>query len=1021
MTAVDDPDIVVEAPASYGQERIWLASQLAPEATYHVFSWVPLPRGIALEVVTRALTGVVARHEALRTGLEWREDGLRQVVRRTVPVVVQERHADGLSRDVMLGRAEPVGGLPLHPFDVSDAPLWRAVMVRSSDHDVLMLLAHHAVFDAASHTLFSAELTALLADPEAHLDDLELQPADVAAWEREQAASGVLDPDIDHWRKTLSGIESVHRIPLDGERREDSGQPGQDLYLRLPEGTSRRASELGRSVGATEFMVAFAAYVALIERLSGDQDVVVGVPVSDRDVSGVESIGMFVNTLVLRIQVRPQDSFLELVAQVRQVLLQAWEHARVPLQLLAERLPLHRVAGAQPLYQLGFNHLGSTALGRSLGHAKDEIFLELSEDDGRIEYRTDLLSPGSVRSIADRYGALLAAAVDQPYARLRDLPFDAGGVADWESGGPRHAARSVTRGIAEAVQQHADRTAYIQDGPSATGCTYADLEARSAAIAAGLAARGVVRGDVVSVDGHRSEALLPSLLAVLRLGAVVMPVEPHLPAARRRRLAQIAGAAHHLDAVTANDLAATQAAGPVPWGDPRDDEGAYLLFTSGSTGEPKGVLNTHGGLAARLAWMQETYRIGPGDVVLQKTPTSFDVSVWELLWPLLHGATVVLAAPDAHRDPAAVAGTCARHAVTHLHFVPSMAATFLAAGARLPESVRQVICSGEALPGSCVDHLSAAHPWLLIDNLYGPTEAAIDVTRQRCAAGVRPDIGRPVPGTRARVLDRQLRRVPPGVVGELFLAGAQVARGYVARPGLTAAMFVPDPYGQPGERMYATGDRVMWRPDGTLRYLGRRDGQVKVRGRRIETGEVASALRAVPGVTDAVVVPRQDAAGTTVLAGYVTGQVDPATVRAHVSAELPDGFVPQTLDVVDAMPLTAHGKVDVRALPDPVPVQAAPEAAASPAEQVVSDIYAEVLGVPAPGRHDDFFALGGNSLSAVQVVTRLRAGVQVTLPVRAVFESPTVAAFATVVEQAIEADVLAMTDEQVSAAMEESR
>lgn len=1010
---MNENGIVARAPASYGQERIWLAAQLAPEATYPVLSWVALPRGVDLSVVDAALTTLSERHEALRSSLEWVDSELHQVVHARTRLDLTEVTVDLTGEQAMLADPRALD-LPLAAFDTARAPLWRAVLLRCSDADHLLVVAHHTIFDAGSHALLSRELTAVLAGEDADLDDPGPQPADVAAWQRRRAAEGGLDAGLAYWQRTLSELAPTHAIPLDGVRSDRSGQPGQDLFTRLPEGTSRRARDYGHSCGSTEFMVSFAAFAATVAAAGGVADVVVGVPATERDVTGAETIGMYVNTLVLRVQVDPRRSFADLVAQVRSVLLDAWDHTDVPLQLLTETVPFHRVHGASPLYQLGFNHLGSTGLGRSLGHAKDELFVELSDDDVRVEYRTDLFLATHVAQIVDLYGRLFAAALEEPDRPLTEL-LGTDEVAEFERG---DAAPSNGPAVQELLSSAADpRSAAVLW--SAGSLSYEQLEDWSQGVASELRTRAARRGDVVSIDGAPGPHLPAAVLGVLRAGCAVLPIAPGTPAAREDLMRARVGVSISLDAHAVTAVRRPAADGSTV--EVGVDDAAYVLFTSGSTGEPKAVVNTRGGLAQRLDWMQAVYRIGPGDVVLHKTPTSFDVSMWELLWPVRNGAAVALMEPGKHRDPWRIVSAASEYGVTHLHFVPSMLSAFLDAGAVLPDSVRQVVCSGETLTSTLAQEFSRTHPNVALDNLYGPTEAAIDVTRDPHEAPAPPTLGRPVPGTTLRVLGEDLTRCPVGVVGDLHIAGAQLARGYGGDPGRTAAAFVPDPFGHPGQRMYATGDRARWLPDGRLDYVGRSDSQVKIRGQRIETGEVTAALLSASGVREAVTVLRHDARGAGFLSAYVTGahDLDTGQVRAHLHALLPDGFVPDRLTRLASLPVTAHGKVDVAALPEPQSdeVPNIDAVAATPTERLVADAFDHVLE-RSVGPEDDFFALGGNSLTAVRLVGLLRAAAAVEMPVSSVFAAPTPRGLAREVERLIEAEVMAMSDEDVAAALE---
>ncbi|HEU0079427.1 MAG TPA: amino acid adenylation domain-containing protein, partial [Longimicrobiaceae bacterium] len=543
---------------------------------------------------------------------------------------------------------------------------------------------------------------------------------------------------------------------------------------------------------------------------------------------------------------------------------------------------------------------------------------------------------------------------------------------------------------------------------------YVELDARADRLAAQLRARGAGPETRVGVCAERSVELVVALLAVLKAGAAYVPVDPAYPAERIAYMLADSGVPLLLTQerlrgrfpassaeVLALDGGGTLPAGPGAAGPVPVSPGnlAYVIYTSGSTGRPKGAMNAHRGIVNRLLWMQEEYGLDASDAVLQKTPFSFDVSVWEFFWPLLAGARLVLARPEGHGDPAYLSELIEREAVTTLHFVPPMLAAFLEAGEPgRCGSLRRVVCSGEALPYELTERFRAALPGTELHNLYGPTEAAVDVTYWACEPRERRvvPIGRPVANTRVYVLDAHGEPVPQGAAGELFLGGVQVGRGYLGRPELTAERFVPDAFGAPGERLYRTGDRARWTAEGEVEYLGRLDFQVKVRGFRIELGEIESALLSHAGVREAAVVVREDAPGGPRIVGYVVGEADTAELREHLLARLPGYMVPAALVALERLPLTPNGKLDRRALPAPEggAEPGAYVAPRTPLEERLAGIFASVLGAARVGVEDDFFVSGGHSLLATRVIVRVRAELGVELPLRLLFDRPTVAGVA---------------------------
>ena len=559
--------------------------------------------------------------------------------------------------------------------------------------------------------------------------------------------------------------------------------------------------------------------------------------------------------------------------------------------------------------------------------------------------------------------------------------------------------------------------------------TYAALDAHANRLAHRLRDLGVGPDVLVGVCAERSLELVVGLLAVLKAGGAYVPLDPEYPAGRltdmvsdaELRVVLLQGAA--LDALPLQDgvtrilleldtsaasSSALAAVNAPPLDDLHADHLAYMIYTSGSTGKPKGAANTHAGLHNRLAWMQDAYGLTGDDVVLQKTPFSFDVSVWEFFWPLIVGAKLVMAAPGAHRDPARLVETIRHEGVTTLHFVPSMLQAFIehvaVEGSQAEQawaSLRRVICSGEALPAELRDRVSKYLPQVQLENLYGPTEASIDVTRWACGddQSAEVPIGRPIWNTQAYVLDGGLEPVPAGVVGELYIAGVGLARGYLNRASLTAERFVADPNGTAGSRMYRTGDLARWRSDGVLEFLGRADAQVKLRGFRIEPGEIEAALAGQSGVSQAAVIARPDGAGGQRLIGYVVAALgavlETAALRAALSRQLPDYMVPSALVVLERLPLTPNGKLDRRALPEPeLGSPHSHRAPRTPQEAILCSLFAEVLGVERVGVDDNFFERGGHSLLATRLISRIRATLNVEVAIRSLFEAPSVEALA---------------------------
>ncbi|HWM02242.1 MAG TPA: amino acid adenylation domain-containing protein, partial [Actinophytocola sp.] len=995
LDATGDPDdALFVVPASYAQERVWFTDQLsAGRPLFNVVDRIILPPGADDGTARAALAAVVDRHETLRTSLRpsmgTEDGGLCQVIHPTLAVDLPVTDLTALADEAReRACAAAIADYARADLPIDGLPLWRARLLRlDSTTWWLLLVAHHAVVDGTALLNLHAEVLELCAAAvdgrPADLPDLPIQYADFAVWERERLGEGTarLAELHDYWRTTLAGLPAVHSLATDHPRPAVRAFAGADARREVPAEVWTALPILAGAAAASPFMVLLSAFAATLHRQGGGDDVVIGLPVAGRDRSEVAHLlGMFVNVLVLRIDVSGDPPFVELVRRVRRTVLDAWEHQDMPFQKLVEAVAAGRAPGASPLYQVTFNHLPS-GRGSAFGVAADDLALEVAGTEVRLEYDTALFDDATAQGLADRYLRLLTAAVAEPDTRIGDLPAVAADelrrLTEWNA--TDVPTRPAT--LAELVTAQARRTpdaVAVVDERDRLG--YAELDAAAEAVARRLAEHGAGPETVVAVHAPRSVPLVVGLLGVLKAGAAYLPLDPEYPADRLAFMLTDAGATLVLadepppgidrfaTVLPLSEVDTPAGAGPVRTARPHN--AAYVIYTSGSTGRPKGVVNTHAGIVNRLDWMQAALRIGPDDTVLHKTPIGFDVSVWEIFWPLTVGARLVLARPGGHRDPGYLREVIGRHRVTTVHFVPSMLDAFLAGDGPDPSTLRRIVCSGEELPADLARRCVAALSGAELHNLYGPTEAAVDVTAWHAtpaalAAVSRVPIGAPIHNVTTHVLDARLRPVPVGVAGQLYLGGVQVARGYHARPALTARRFVADPFGRPGGRLYATGDLARWRPNGTMEFLGRDDDQVKLRGLRIEPGEVAAVLREQPGVTAAAVVVRDQR-----LVAYVVGEVD-GDPREALRRVLPEYMVPAAFVTLDALPLSPNGKLDRAALPAPT-VTATGAAPETVTQQVVAAVWQDVLGVENVGQDDDFFDLGGHSLLAITVLARLR-------------------------------------------------
>jgi natural product biosynthesis luciferase-like monooxygenase protein/amino acid adenylation domain-containing protein len=1042
------------APASFPQQRLWVVDQLegGRSFAYNVHITVQFSGVLDIALLERCVNEVVKRHESLRTHFVARDDGMPvQVVLPQLRLVIPVEDISHLSKheqDAEVERRTSEESQRL--FDLARGPLLRGKVLRlGPENHVALVTMHHMVTDRWSLGVFVRELMAFyaaeVAGQKVELPELAIQYSDFAVWQRERMQGEKLRTELDFWKQHLRTLPPPLELPTDRPRPPVQTYRGSRQFVTLPVALTRALKELSQQEGATLFMTLLATFQTLLHRHSRQTDITVGSPIAGRGVPELEAlIGFFVNTLVLRNDLDGDPTFRELLRRAKEVCMAAYAHQELPFEKLVEELRPPRDRSRHPLFQVMFSFqntprqdlsmpgLQSTYLLVDPGSAKFDLLLELREDRpdeifGWLEYNTDLFDVTTVQRLRGHFYTLLGEVAANPDRRLSKLPLL---MAE-----EQRQLLVEFRGPEEAYPRdaclHALFEAQVARTPDAeavwfggTALSYAQLDARANQLAHHLRSLGVGPETCVGVCLERSLELVVALLGVLKAGAAYVPLDPSYPRERLAWMLEDTSAPvlltqRHLTAVLPphaarmvyldsdwEAVAREPGTRPVPLATP--EALAYVIFTSGSTGRPKGGMNTHAGIVNRLLWMQQEYGLTPADTVLQKTPFSFDVSVWEFFWPLLVGARLVVARPGGHQDPAYLAGLIQAQRVTTLHFVPSMLSAFLdQPGVRdACAPVRRIICSGEALGADLARRCMERIPGAGLHNLYGPTEAAVDVTYWAC----RPDdarasvpIGRPVANTRIHLLDAHLSPVPVGVPGELYIAGIQVGRGYLARPELTAERFVPDPFSpEPGARMYRTGDLARWLPDGTVDYLGRLDFQVKVRGLRIELGEIEAVLAALPGVRQAVVLAREDSAGDKRLVAYVVpqklGTVDTGPLREALRRTLPEYMVPSAFVVLEAFPLSPSGKLDRKALPAPDAEGAARTrdyvAPRTSLEATLADIWAQVLQVRRVGVDDNFFELGGHSLLATQVVSRIRAALGVELPLGELFAGPTVAVLA---------------------------
>ncbi|MFO0758294.1 MAG: non-ribosomal peptide synthase/polyketide synthase [Byssovorax sp.] len=1038
--------------ASFAQERLWFLAQLEPDSASYVVPILARYHGkLDIAALERALAEVIARHEVLRTTFSLDGEHLRLHVHEAAPIALPvtslldldpgEREHAAL-REVAIEASRPI--------DLGAGPLLRGrIFILGEDEHALLLVLHHIVADAWAIGVLNRELGLTYASFAAGLPSplpaLSIQYADYAAFQRRLLTGEVLAAELAYFRDALGDAPVALDLPTDRPRPAVPTHRGARRPIAFSPALSRALVTLSREQGVTLFMTLLAALGVLLHRLTGQRDLLVGTPIANRSRAETEAlIGFFLNTLVLRLKPSPEQAFSALLAEVKKTALGAYAHQEVPFERLVQELSPGRDLSRAPLFQVLFSlqnapgealelpGLDRRSWGVENTTSKFDLSILLAEGDqgifGSVIYSLDLFDAATIDRWIGHLQILLEALAADPSLPVGDLPLLSGEerrriLVAWNDTDFSFQTDLFAHQLFEREARRApDAIALLFEDRT---LTYRALDAMSRRLAARLAALGAGPDRLVGVCLPRSLDMVVAVLAVLRAGAAYVPLDPEYPRERLGFMIEDAAVPvlvtwteiaerlpPHKAEVIILDLDAMaiddEPAPPLETANLAPDHLAYVVYTSGSTGAPKGAMNTQGALRNRLLSMQEAFPLSPSDRLLHKTPFSFDVSVWELLWPLTAGASLVIASPALHRDAGYLARIIAERGVTALHFVPSMLRVFLdEPAARDCRSLRLVFSGGEALTPDLCDRFFDVIEGAALHNLYGPAEAAIDVTTWPCRRGAATiPIGRPFHNVRAYILDERGAPVPVGVRGELYLGGVQVGRGYLGRPALSAERFLPDPFsGASTGKLYRTGDHCRFSPSGDIEYLGRADQQVKLRGVRIELGEIEAVLRRVPGVHDAAAMVREDSPGERRLVAYLVSDAAPAAaeLRALLGAHLPEPMIPAAFVALPALPLSPNGKVDRAALP--APAASAPRddltAPRTPVEEAIAGLFAELLGLAEVSVHDDFFACGGHSLLATRLVARLRALFQIDLPLLKIFERPTVEGLGAEVEAAL--------------------
>jgi amino acid adenylation domain-containing protein len=1020
---------------SQAQRRLWVLTQMDPEsAAYNVPLHFALRGPLRRDALEQAFAELVARHESLRTRFTAGDGEPRQVVDAHLDLRIEFADISGGTDPAASARVRGREHAT-QPFDLARDPLIRITILRLADlHHVVLLTLHHIVADGTSLGILVRELSALyqaaLNGRPHSLPPLPVQYRDYAAWQNASIESDEMAVHRRYWLEALAGELPVLELPLDAPRPATQTFIGRERGWHLPPERAARVAALARSQNASLFMLLSMAVKALLQRHTGQEDIVIGTPAAGRAHPDLEGqVGFYLNMLPLRDRVSSSMRFVDLLQQVRTTATAAYDHQAYPFDRLVRDLNLARDLSRSPVFdvivilqnqqesELELEGLRTAAVFDHNGTSKVDLTFNFKESARGlaigIEFNTDLFSDERIRRMGAHLLRLLDEAVRDPLQAIGSVDLlSAEERAELAACNDTARVYPVDRTLLDLVRRStaaASERVACSDG--AASLTYRQLQDRAAAVAGVLARRGVARGDRVGVYLDRSADLLPALLGIMAAGAAYVPLDPAFPPDRLRLMEGDAGAAIVVTRELLAEAAAStgQPAGPGP----RPGDLAYVIYTSGSTGRPKGVAIEHRSLVNFLCSMQREPGLGPDDTLLAVTTLSFDIAGLELFLPLLAGARVVIATRDQAMDGRLLQAALRESGATVMQATPATWQMLIESG--WPGDRRlTVLCGGEALPRELAEWLTGrcARVW----NLYGPTETTIwsSVLDVSAALGVQPEsgrmdalvpIGRPIANTSMHVLDARLQQAPAGVAGELYVGGDGLARGYVGLPGLTAERFVPDPFSpHPGARMYRTGDRAVRRFDGTLEFLGRFDHQIKLRGHRIEIGEVENALLAHPRVARAAVVLDRAPAGPRLLAAIVRHLGMPATddeiigeLRQHLRTGLPEYMVPAAFIFLDDLPRTLNGKVDRNALrgqarlATTARVQTAPSTAM---ERRVAAVWTEVLGIDEVGVETDFFQAGGHSLTAARLAFRIGEETGVALTLMEIFQHPTVAALA---------------------------
>jgi amino acid adenylation domain-containing protein len=1068
ITAGVRPDRI---PLSFAQQRLWFIDQLLPNSSlYNIPIALRIKGPLDRDILDRSLWCVIDRHEALRTVFAGSDGEAHQVIQPSFGLGLvsgcldlrDEPHQEDRLQDLIKEEITK-------PFKLWEGPLIRGKLIcLSEDEHVLVMTLHHIVSDGWSMDIFFREVGyfygILQEGIESSLESLSIQYGDFSIWQRGWLCGDVLAEQLSYWRDALSGIPDLLPLPTDHPRPRELSYVGSSYRTRLSAEMRRMIESLSQAHGASVFMTLLSVFQILLYRYTGEQDIVVGSPIANRHYKETEDlIGFFVNTLALRTRFRGDESFLDVLGSVIKTTLGAYQHQDVPFEQLVDHLNIRRELNRNPVFQVLFTFqnaqssnpfvlrgLDVSPVSFPYAVAKFDLSIDVyDEGEGfglEISYAEDLFEESTVIRLMDHFKGLVSSIVKSPHDSIVSYPLVSCGeydeiVYDWNGTDFAYGSGDTLDGLFESqVLKTPDGIALVYEGVEVS---YECLNERSNRLAHYLRGLGVGCDTLVGLCVDRSIEMVVGILGIMKAGGAYVPLDPTYPEERIQFIltdtacpiiltdSSYGGLFHFYEGrlVFLDDSSSLDAYPSFNLDKISSPQNlAYIIYTSGSTGKPKGVMVAHQGVCNRLSWMQNAYQLTTSDRVIQKTPFSFDVSVWELFWPILVGATEVVAAPNDHKDPTLLSQLIKDQKVSICHFVPSMLDNFLDIDTlSFCDSLRVVITSGEALSPFLVEKYFS-NVRCSLHNLYGPTEASIDVSHYPCfsdSQALTIPIGRPIWNTQLYILDGGLNPVPVGIGGELYIGGVGLARGYLNRPDLTADRFIPNPFYREGSsssfRLYRTGDLARYRSDGVIEFLGRIDDQVKIRGFRIELGEIESTLQGHGDVHQSVVLAREDEGGDKKLVAYVVSREGEAfseatpvldscgesfsimtggdsvslteDLQAHLRSSLPDYMIPAFFVYVDRLPLTANGKIDRKSLLSIDTLTSERELLIYPMNAIqlsVMRIWEDVLKIDNIGITQNFFAIGGNSILAIKVVIKIKDILLKDISIIDIFKNPTI-------------------------------